>query len=466
MLFSSVSFIFAFLPLTVIIYFLVPYKLKNFVLFIASLMFYFLGEPAYTPLFIFSALLNYGVGIIIGKQSKQSSQKAILIIGLIINILLLGAFKYTDFLITSVNGIFNISIPLAKLALPVGISFFTFQGVSYIIDVYRKDAQPQKSFVNFAAYLCMFPQLIAGPIVRYSDIFDQIDPKHRRVTLEAFGEGAARFSVGLAKKVLIANRLGELHMALMGAASSSVLGFWISAAAYAMQIYFDFSGYSDMAIGLGKIFGFTYPENFNYPFIAKSITDFWRRWHMTLGGWFRDYVYFPLGGNRVKTSRYIFNIFVVWSLTGLWHGAAWTFVVWGLFFGVFLSLEKLFLLKPLQKLPVLGWAYTQFLVLISFVIFSSSSMSGAFSQIKAMFFGAGLPFASYETLYYLKSYLILLIIAFIACTPLFKKIGEWLQKRFPTFDAILSPVCLMALFVVSVAFLIDGSYNPFLYFRF
>lgn len=466
MLFSSIPFIFLFLPITIILYFISPLKYKNFILFIASIIFYFLGEPSYTPLFILSALLNYCGGILIGKLSDTNKKKAILIAGLIINLLLLGAFKYTDFFIGSINSLLNVNIPLARLALPVGISFFTFQGVSYIIDVYRKEAQPQKNFVDFAAYLCMFPQLIAGPIVRYSDIFHQIDPKNRKVTLDAFGAGAIRFTIGLAKKVLIANKLGELHVALTGAANASVLGFWISAAAYAMQIYFDFSGYSDMAIGLGKIFGFTYPENFNYPFIAKSITDFWRRWHMTLGGWFRDYVYFPLGGNRVKTLRYIFNIFVVWSLTGLWHGAAWTFVIWGLFFGVFLSLEKLFLLKPLQKLPALGWIYTQLLVLISFVIFSSGSITSAFSQIKAMFFASGLPFTSYETLYYLKSYFVLLIVAVVSATPLFKNLYSTLSKKFARLDSVISPVAVSAIFIISVAFLIDGSYNPFLYFRF
>ena len=355
---------------------------------------------------------------------------------------------------------------LLKLALPVGISFYTFQILSYVIDVYRGDAKAQKNPINLALYVSLFPQLIAGPIVRYSDIAEQLS--NRTHTLEKTYQGIRIFVIGLAKKVLIANSLGELCNAYNGRTESSVLFCWMFAIAYGLQIYFDFSGYSDMAIGLGKIFGFEFCKNFDYPYISGSITEFWRRWHMSLGTWFRDYVYIPLGGNRCSKPRWFFNIFVVWLLTGFWHGAAWNFIIWGLFFGVFLVIEKLLLLKKLEKMKVLNHIYVIILVAISFVIFANDNFSDALTCLSGMFFMGGLPFVSHEQLYYLLSFAVILIVAVIGATPLPKKIISKIENKKVgnLIISIAEPIFLVVVTVLSTAYLVDGSFNPFLYFRF
>ena len=466
MLFSSISFLYFFLAATLVLYYALPKKWRNGVLLVASLLFYFFGERKYTVLLLLSSVINYISALIIEKHRGTKKAKVTLIISVIVNLLILGVFKYTDFLIGTVNGLFDLSIPLTHLPLPIGISFFTFQTMSYTIDVYRGTAHVQRNIISFATFVCLFPQLVAGPIVRYSDIESEIDPLVRTTSVDQFGAGAARFIIGLGKKVLLANKLGELHTALMAGSQLSVVSSWVAAASFALQIYFDFSGYSDMAIGLGHMFGFTFPENFAYPFMSKTITEFWRRWHMTLGGWFRDYVYIPLGGNRVKTYRYILNIFIVWGLTGLWHGASWNFVLWGLFFGVFLALEKMFLYKPLSKKPVLGWFYTQFLVLISFVIFSNETVSGIFTQLKGMFFAGGLPIINTETVYYLRSYAVIFVLALIGCTSFPAKAAKKLNEKLPAVSLVAEPLGLAALLLLCTAFLVDSSYNPFLYFRF
>src|SRR5574344_348019 len=359
MLFFSISFLYYFLPILLIIYFSVPSKYKNIILLVFSLIFYFYGEPKYIILLLTTCVCNYIFGLLIDKYRNKS--KMILIFSLIFNIGLLLFFKYTDFFIENVNGLFSSNIPLLRLALPLGISFFTFQVLSYVIDVYNKIVEVSKNFINFATYVCLFPQLVAGPIVRYSTINEEL--KSRVHSYDNFSSGVKKFIVGLSKKVLIANVIGELAKSLVSITTRTVFSFWIEAISFTLQIYFDFSGYSDMAIGLGKMFGFNFLENFNYPLIASSITDFWRRWHISLSSWLRDYVYIPLGGNRVSKLKWIRNIFIVWFLTGFWHGAAWNFIIWGLYFAVFLLLEKIFLGKFLDKHHVFGHIYTIIIVI-------------------------------------------------------------------------------------------------------
>ena len=382
------------------------------------------------------------------------------------SLLLLGYCKYADFFIRSFNAVTGLSVPLLRVALPIGISFYTFQILSYVVDVHRGTVAAQRNLIDLGTYIAMFPQLIAGPIVRYADIEPQL--KERRSTPAMVAAGAQRFVLGLGKKVLIANVLYQLITVYKATTQPSVLYSWMYAAAYMLHIYFDFSGYSDMAIGLGKIFGFTFAENFNYPYISRSVTEFWRRWHMSLGSWFRDYVYIPMGGNRVAPARRYLNILVVWMLTGLWHGADWNFVLWGLFFAVFLILEKGFLLKPLQKLPVLSHLYTLLLVAVSFVIFDSAGLSEAAAHLSRMFGAGGVPLATGEALYYLGSYAVTFIIAIIGATPYPTR---WMNRlsEGPKTGRVLAvavPVALMALLAVVTAYLVDGSFNPFLYFRF
>lgn len=467
MLFSSIPFLFYFLPCVLILYLIAPKCLKNTVLLLSSLVFYAWGEPRYVIWMLLAITLGYIFGLLIERfKEKKRISKLFMILSVASSLAMLGYFKYVDFFIGNFNAITGLSIPLLKIALPIGISFYTFQILSYTVDVYRGNVAAQKNPIDLAAYVALFPQLIAGPIVRYSDVAEQL--KSRTHTLEKTALGARRFMIGLGKKILIANILGELCDTFRASDDKSVLFFWLYAVAYSLHIYFDFSGYSDMAIGLGKLFGFDFLENFNYPYISASITEFWRRWHMSLGSWFRDYVYIPLGGNRVSRMRHLFNIFVVWMLTGFWHGAAWNFIVWGLFFAILLIIEKLWLLKPLKKSKVLSHIYVMFFVIISFVIFNAADMKEAFSYIGGMFGAGGIPFISEEWLYYLRSYGVVLIVAIIGATPLVKKLVLSVKKK-STGEKIMNiaePIMLVALLLVITAYLVDGSFNPFLYFRF
>lgn len=466
MLFSSIPFLYYFIPCVAALYFAAPKRLKNCVLFLSSLFFYAWGEPKYLVFMLISITQGYVFGILIEKYRGKRQSKFFLTVSVFLSLLLLGYCKYADFFIHNFNMLTGLSIPLLTIALPIGISFYTFQILSYTIDVYRGDVPPQKNYINLATYIAMFPQLIAGPIVRYSDIEKQLE--HRTHSIENAADGIRRFIIGLSKKILIANVLGELVSIFKTSDEKSVLYFWLYAVAYMLHIYFDFSGYSDMAIGLGRLFGFHFPKNFDYPYISGSITEFWRRWHMSLGSWFRDYLYIPLGGNRVSKPRWLFNIFIVWMATGLWHGAAWNFALWGILFAVLLMIEKLWLLNRLKKLKVLNHIYVLIVIMLSFVIFDASSITGAFSYITAMFGGQDFPSVTAQSVYYLKSYMIILIIAAIGATPVPKRIAAIVKKN-KRADRILNiaePIALMALLAICTAFLIDGSFNPFLYFRF
>ena len=461
MLFSSIPFLFYFLPLVLLLYFLVPWKLKNTVLLVFSLIFYAWGEPVYVFLMIATICLFYGCGIAIGKSATQRGKKLWLTVSVVVSLGLLAVFKYADFFLHSINTLTGLRIPLPGLALPIGISFYTFQSLSYTIDVYRGTAKVQKNILSFGAYVSLFPQLIAGPIVRYVDVARELDS--RTHSWEDFRLGMRRFLVGLSKKIILANSFGQLTEIFRASGEKSLLFYWIYAIAFTLHIYFDFSGYSDMAIGLGRIFGFKFNENFNYPYTSRSIGEFWRRWHMSLGTWFRDYVYIPMGGNRVSTGRWVLNTLVVWMLTGLWHGAAWNFVLWGLLYAVFLMIEKW--LPALQKLPgFLRRTYTLLIVVLGFVLFNAADLSQALTDIGGMFGIGGAPLVTAETLYYLRSYAIVLILGFIGATPLVKNIACRLENHRVTL--ILEPILMIAALLVCTAYLVDGSFNPFLYFRF
>lgn len=463
MVFSSIEFLYVFLPVTFLCYFISPKKLKNVVLLFFSLLFYWWGEPKYAVLMVFTITFSFVAGRLIETKRNTRVAKPLLIFSVGVPLGLLAVFKYADFIISSINSVTGADISLLNLALPIGISFYTFQALSYIVDVYRGTVSAQKSFINLACYITLFPQLIAGPIVRYTVVAD--DLANRSHTLENAALGIRRFVFGLGKKVLVANLLGSLCSAFESSAEPSVLFSWIYAISFSLQIYFDFSAYSDMAIGMGKMLGFHFDENFDYPYISKSITEFWRRWHISLGSWFRDYVYIPLGGNRVKPLRHIFNILAVWCLTGLWHGAGYTFILWGLYFGILLIAEKLLLKKILEKMPsVLRHLYVIFAVIISFVIFNAQNIGDALSHLKMMFGLSGLPLSTAETLYYLESYGILLIIALIGATPIMKNLGKKIEKN--AVSTFAEPLVTVLLLIVSTAYLIDGSFNPFLYFRF
>lgn len=465
MLFTSISFLYYFLPALIIIYFITPKKYKNIILLIASLLFYFYGEPKYVFLMILEIIIAYIGAILIDKYKNQS--KNILIITLFIHVFLLIIFKYTDFIIQTINDISNANIKLLNIALPIGISFYTFQIISYIIDVYNGKVKVQRNIIKLATYVSLFPQLVAGPIVRYRTVEKELD--NRVHSFNNFAYGIRRFSVGLAKKVLIANALGELCSKAPATSEETVVFFWIFGISYMLQLYFDFSAYSDMAIGLGRIFGFHFPENFNYPYISKSITEFWRRWHISLSTWFKDYVYIPLGGNRVSRYKQIRNILIVWLLTGIWHGANWTFLIWGLLFGIILIIEKIFLNKFMEKLPsFIRRIYVLFIVMILFIIFSSDNMSVALSNIKGLFGMNGEAFINDYTLHYLKSYLPVLIIALFGATPFIKILIDKLRKNkyVNNIINILEPILIVVILVVVTSYLIDNSYNPFLYFRF
>ena len=466
MLFSSIPFLYFFLPCVLVLYFAVPKCLKNGVLMLVSLFFYAWGEPKYVFLMAATILIGYATGILIEKFKGKALSKACLAVSVIVDLGFLAYFKYADFFISNFNAATGLSLPLLRIALPIGISFYTFQILSYSVDVYRGDVPAQKNPVNLAAYVTMFPQLIAGPIVRYSDIAVQLE--NRTHSLQKISAGIRRFVLGLAKKILIANTLGELCDVFRSTDEKAVLYYWLYAVAFALHIYFDFSGYSDMAIGLGKIFGFDFLENFNYPFISSTVTEFWRRWHISLGTWFRDYVYIPLGGNRVSKAKWFFNIFVVWLLTGFWHGAAWNFIAWGLFFAVLLVLEKLFLKKLLEKTKIIKRIYIALAVLISFVIFNATDMAEAFQYVSAMFGAGNIPLTNAEMLYYLKSYAVVLVLAAVGSTPAVKACAMRLYdgKKTGRVMNVLEPVALVGLLIVMTAYLVDGSFNPFLYFRF
>ena len=464
MVFSSLTFLFLFLPCVLSVYFLVPKKAKNAVLFVFSLLFYAWGEPIYVGLMIFSTVLDYCCGLAVEKHRGTPKAKIGLLVSVIVNLSLLCLFKYADFLIGTVNGIFGCSIPLLNLPLPIGISFYTFQTMSYTIDVYRGDAKVQKNIISFGAYVSLFPQLIAGPIVRYQTIADQID--ERTHSADKFGEGVKRFVCGLGKKVLLANNIGLLWDTISGAGDLTVVLSWVGIIAFAFQIYFDFSGYSDMAIGLGKMFGFDFLENFDYPYCSKSVTEFWRRWHISMGTWFRDYVYIPLGGNRKGLAVQLRNIAIVWLLTGFWHGASWNYVLWGAFYGVILIIEKFFLLEKLKKAPAfVGHFYTLFCVAIGWVLFAFEDFGAGFSYLKTMFGGA--VFCNSSTAYQLLSYLPLLIVCSFAATPIGSKLYRKLSEKCNTSLMTAADVTGVAgVACLAVTYLISGSYNPFLYFRF
>lgn len=464
MVFSSLTFLFAYLPIVLAVYYLVPMRWRNLVLLLVSLFFYGWGEPVYILVMIFSILMNWIFGNFISRYRDSDRKKAkhFLVGCIVVNLALLGFFKYWDFFASNLNHL-GLSLPILRLSLPIGISFYTFQTMSYPIDLYRKHTDPQKSLVSFGAYVCMFPQLIAGPIVRYVDVAKQLD--HRTLSRQSFYDGTRRFIGGLCKKVLLANNAGQVFETIsqLPVCERSVLTAWLGIILYAFQIYFDFSGYSDMAIGLGKMLGFDFPENFNYPYISDSITEFWRRWHMTLSFWFRDYVYIPLGGNRHGLKRQLINIMIVWLLTGFWHGASWNFVLWGVYYGVILIMEKLFLLKWLKKSP--GWVrhvYTIFVFLIGWVLFAFTDLNAIGGYLSSLFFASGV-LADGRAWFYLRDNMVLLIVSTIACTPIAKTGWNILNTEK---GEVLVPVLTVAGLAVCTAFIVDASYNPFLYFRF
>ena len=463
MLFSSIPFLYVFLPATLLLYFAAPRRMKNAVLLLCSLVFYGWGEPKYLILMLFSIAQGYLFGLLIEKYRGKTRSTVFFWLSVSLSLLLLAYFKYADFFLDSFRAVTGLPVPALQIALPIGISFYTFQILSYVVDVRRGDASAQKNPIDLAAYIAMFPQLIAGPIVRYTDVAAQL--RTRTHTRAGTAAGTRRFVLGLAKKILIANVLGQLVQQFQTAQDPDTLFHWLYAVGFMLQIYFDFSAYSDMAIGLGAIFGFTFPENFNYPYCSASITEFWRRWHISLGSWFRDYVYIPLGGSRVGKWKLLRNLLLVWAATGLWHGAAWNFVLWGLFYAVLLFAEKFALLPKLQKHPAIGRVYTLLFVLLGFVLFDAPSLSAAASRIAGLFGGAG---AGVESLYYLRSYAVVLLLAVLGATPLPKRLLARLRKNrvCGAILDVLEPIVLVALLALCTAYLIDGSFNPFLYFRF
>ena len=456
MLFSSVTFLFFFLPITLMLHQLLPWRWKNHVLLAASVLFYASGEAVCMLLLAFSAFVGWLHGL---YMTRRPGHRGALVSAICWNLVFLLFFKYADFLTGSINSLLGTAIPALGLSLPIGISFYTFQNMSYVIDVYRGDSKAEKNFASYATYLCLFPQLIAGPIVRYSDVAREL--RERSVDTAQFSRGVIRFLVGLGKKVLLANSIGVL--AELTVPDGSVLFSWLRAIAYTFQIYFDFAGYSDMAIGMGAMMGFQFPENFNYPYLSRSVTEFWRRWHMTLGGWFRDYVYIPLGGSRTSTMKWVRNVLIVWMLTGIWHGASWNFLLWGLYYGILLLVEKFFLGKYLKG-KVLPRIYVMFLTILGFVLFHSATASEALTEIGRMFGLGGLPVVNATALYYLKSYAVLLVLCALGSTPLPKYLAGKIQAHKAI--VVLQPAMVLAVLLLVTACLVDGSFNPFLYFRF
>ena len=465
MLFSSITFLYCFLPCVLLVYFVVPDRLRNFTLLAASLIFYGWGEPKYLVFMLLSVTQSYIAALLVERFRGKKLAKLALALSAVASLGLLAYCKYADFFIENFNAVTGLSVPLLNIALPVGISFYTFQILSYVVDVYRGDVPAQRNFIDLAMYIAMFPQLIAGPIVRYSDIAGSL--KNRKTTLADASEGIRRFSIGLAKKILLANSAALLVSEFKAYNEKTVLFYWLYALAYMLHIYFDFSGYSDMAIGLGRIFGFRFSENFNYPYISASITEFWRRWHISLGGWFRDYLYIPLGGNRVKPFRHVINILIVWAATGFWHGASWNFVLWGILYAALLLFEK-YVLHPKIRFAVPMHIYTLLFVMLGFVLFDSASVTDALASFKALFGFGGIPAADTASLYYLKSNIVLLVVAVIGATPLpkllYEKIG--LRKYGGKILAVVTPLAALASVALCTAYLIDGSFNPFVYFRF
>lgn len=474
MVFSSLTFIFFFLPLALLVYYISPKKMKNLVLLAVSLFFYAWGEPIYIFLMIFSACVDYVHGLLIHKYriTHKCRAKAALISSLIVNIAILTFFKYADFLVENINTLIDMGIEPLNLPLPIGISFYTFQTMSYSIDVYRGHVKPQKNPITLALYVTLFPQLIAGPIVRYETIAKEL--KHRTVTVQQFSDGVRIFIIGLGKKVLIANAIGELWFEIQSQSPGDLTIFtaWLGIIAFAFQIFFDFSGYSDMAVGLGKMFGFDFPRNFNYPYISKSVTEFWRRWHISLGSWFRDYVYIPLGGSKKGKSITYRNLFIVWGITGLWHGASWNFAAWGLYFGVIIAIEKAGLLKTLSKThPFFQHLYLLFLILISWVLFVFEDFGTGVQYAKVMFGMSTSVFYDSQFLYYLYTNIILLTFAVLASMPTLKYLKENVLSKWPLsisrpVQTIVPIVSFILILFLSTAYLVDDSFNPFLYFRF
>lgn len=476
MVFSSLTFLFAFLPIVFIIYYAVPQKAKNVVILVSGLLFYAWGEPIYVLAMILSTFIDYTAGRIIDKYDDKPKIRTIcLIVSLVMNIGLLGTFKYLGFLINSVNGWFGLSIPNPNLPLPIGISFFTFQSMSYTIDLYRRNIKVQKSAVNFIAFVTLFPQIVAGPIVRYEDVQNELE--YRSITEKMLGDGISRFITGLGKKVLIANNIGMLWTQVKGMdyGELSAVTAWLGILAFTFQIYFDFSGYSDMAIGLGKMMGFNFPENFNYPYMSHSISEFWRRWHMTLGAWFKSYIYIPLGGNRKGLPRTIVNLLIVWAITGIWHGASWNFMLWGVYFGVLIILERLFMGKVLEKIPsFFSWLYTFVLVVFGWVMFEAVDTSivnvgemfgQVFSYIGAMFGANGMVMDNTAS-FAIVNYGVMFAICILGSSDMLKNAADYIRKKAPEWIQYGFPVAQTAVMLASVAYITTSSYNPFLYFNF
>ena len=481
MVFSSILFLCLFMPVVFGLYYLCPAKCRNSILLISSLIFYAWGEPRYILIMIFSTVFDYTNGRLIEYYRAKNSikmQKAVLVVSVVGNLGILCFFKYTDFLIKSINGLFDTQFSILGIALPIGISFYTFQTMSYTIDVYKGRVEAQHNILDFGMYVCMFPQLIAGPIVRYEHVSKEIH--NRKLSSEDIASGIQLFIIGLGKKVILANQIGALwdSISAMNTSKLSVAGAWLGAVAYTFQIYFDFSGYSDMAIGMGKMLGFNFPKNFDYPYISKSITEFWRRWHITLGQWFREYVYIPLGGNRRGLERQIFNLLIVWALTGLWHGAGWNFVIWGLYFFVILMIEKLFLLEKFEKLPkVFSHIYALVLIVVGWVIFACDDFGKLENYLKALI-GVGVPIINDMAVYDLYTHIPLLIILIAASTMLPVKLCKIIKEKLMCKYNVLAGgigeqlffwckgiYCIIIL-LISIALLVSGTYNPFLYFRF
>ena len=458
MVFSSISFLFFFLPTLFIFYFITPKKYRNYILLLFSLIFYIFGEKWYVILLITSCLINYICGILIEKKNR----KLFLIIGLIINIALLLYYKYTNFFLDTFTNIFNLNPMTLNIILPLGISFFTFQNISYLIDVYRKDVEAQKNFLKYATYITLFPQLVAGPIVRYKDVEEELEQREENTKI--FSDGITRFIIGLSKKVLIADTIYNMYNSIMQS-NMTTLSYWLVAIGFTLQIYYDFSGYTDMAIGLGKMFGFNFKENFNYPLISSSITEFWRRWHISLSSFFKDYVYIPLGGNRCSKLKNIRNILIVWTLTGFWHGASWNFILWGLYFFIFLILEK-FILKKYLKKGFFSHLYTLIVVIISFVIFSLTNINDIFNFIKGMF-GINTTFINHESIYHLKNNLVIILIALLGSGPIIKNtIIKLKEGKFNKLIECLFIIFIFTIFILSISKIVSSSFNPFIYFRF
>lgn len=479
MVFSSLIFLLLFFTASILLYYAVPFRLKNAVILLSGILFYAWGEPIYVVVMLLSTMIDYCAGLVMNRfEGRKVPRRICLIVSVVMNLGLLGVFKYSGFIAENVNLIAGRElIDIAHMnffgldflpmnLLPIGISFFTFQSMSYTIDLYLGKIKVQKNPITFAAFVTLYPQIVAGPIVRYDDIAAELDS--RRIDLDLIYDGIVRFITGLGKKVLLANGIGQLWETASACAPGelSVLTAWLGIIGYTLQIYFDFSGYSDMAIGLGKMMGFHFPENFNYPYLSKSISEFWRRWHMTLGAWFRSYVYIPLGGNRKGMARTVFNLAVTWLLTGIWHGASWNFILWGVLYGVMIILEKLFLGKLLEKLPAAaGWLYTMLLVVLGWVLFASVNLSSAFGYMGAMFGGSGV-LCDNTALYLLLNYGILLVIGIFAATDAWKILTERLSARLPSVVGYATPVLKIGVLLLCIAYLSDAGYNPFLYFNF